>query len=111
MNNLSNHNPEFINHNGDDRNLLWEYLQSLNPEALANMSKPSPSAAQVMERNVRGMLGVLPPEHFQMEITTTAENLSRLLASAMMSGYFLHNAEQRLALEESVAGGSDESEG
>jgi hypothetical protein len=55
-----------------------------------------------MERNIVGMLGTLPPEHFGMTITTSREHLGRLLASAMIGGYFLHNAEQRMAFEKSL---------
>lgn len=82
--------------------MLWQYVQSLNPEAAAQLSKPSLSAVQVMERNIMGMLGGLPNEHFDVTISTNRENLGRLLASAMISGYFLHNAEQRMAFEQSL---------
>jgi hypothetical protein len=49
-----------------------------------------------------GMLGTLPSEHFGVMINTNRENLGRLLASAMMSGYFLRNAEQRMDFEKSL---------
>jgi hypothetical protein len=81
---------------------LWQYVQSLNPETIAQLSKPgSPEVFQVIERNIIGLLGGLPSEHFDVQITTTREHLGRLLASAMISGYFLRNAEQRLTLEQS----------
>jgi hypothetical protein len=54
---------------------------------------------QVMERHVVAMLGHLPSEHFDISITTSRENLGRLMASAMMNGYFLRAAEQRMAFE------------
>lgn len=82
--------------------MLWQYVQSLNPEMIAQLSKPSPSAVQVLERNITGMLGTLPSEHFGVTITTSREHLGRLLASAMMNGYFLHSAEQRMAFEQSL---------
>lgn len=99
MNNLSNRQPEYVGNEGEGNNILWQYVQSMNPELIAKLSKPSPEACQVIERNLIGMLGSLPPEHFGVTITTTRENLGRLLASAMMSGYFLHSAEQRLGFE------------
>ncbi|MBD2180987.1 DUF760 domain-containing protein [Planktothrix sp. FACHB-1355] len=99
MNNLSNRSSEFFGNQSEGSNLLWQYVQSLNPETIAHLSKPSPEAVQVIERNLVGMLGGLPHEHFDVTITTTRENLGRLLASAMMSGYFLHNAEQRMGFE------------
>jgi hypothetical protein len=53
----------------------------------------------LIERNIIGLLGNLPPEHFGVTITTSRESLGRLLASAMMSSYFLRNAEQRMNFE------------
>jgi hypothetical protein len=41
-------------------------------------------------------------DQFEVTITTNRENLGRLLASAMMSGYFLRNAEQRMTFEKSL---------
>jgi hypothetical protein len=55
-----------------------------------------------MERNIIGLLGHLPSEHFGVTISTSREHLGRLLASAMMSGYFLRNAEQRMGFEKSL---------
>lgn len=98
MNELSNKNPEFFD-NSEGNNLLWQYVKSLQPEIITELSKPSSEAAKVMEGNLVGMLGTLPPEHFSVMITTSKENLGRLLASAMMSGYFLRNAEQRMGFE------------
>lgn len=101
---------------GESANQLWNYVQSLSQESVAQLSRPASSeAVQVMERNVMGLLGGLPPEAFDVTITTSREQLGRLLASAMMSGYFIRNAEQRMTLETSLgvfnptgeAGGSD----
>ncbi|MDY6940574.1 MAG: DUF760 domain-containing protein [Cyanobacteriota bacterium] len=81
-------------------NLLWDYVQSLSPETVSTLSKPSSTEVfQVIERNITGLLGNLPSDNFGVSITTSRENLGRLLASAMMSGYFLRNAEQRLTFE------------
>lgn len=100
MNNLSNRTPEFFGSQSKDGNLLWQYVQSMSPEDVAQLSKPSSNEVfQVMERTIMGMLGNLPPEHFNVTITTSRENLGRLLASAMINGYFLHNVEQRMAFE------------
>ncbi len=83
-------------------NLLWQYVKSLNPETIALLSKPnSQEVLQLMERNIAGLLGNLPSEQYGIKIDTTRENLSKLLVSAMMSGYFLRNAEQRMDLEKS----------
>jgi hypothetical protein len=81
---------------------LWNYVQTLTPETIAQLSKPeSHEVFQVMERNIIGLLGNLPSEHFGITVSTSREHLGRLLASAMMSGYFLRNAEQRMGFEQS----------
>jgi hypothetical protein len=101
VNDLSGHTPEYFE--GDANiNLLWDYVQSMSPETIAQLSKPMSSEVfQVMERNIVGLLGNLPSEHFGVTINTNRENLGRLLASAMISGYFLRNAEQRMVFEKS----------
>lgn len=82
-------------------NSLLRYVQGMDPEMITQLSRPASSEVmQVMEHNVVGLLGGLPSAHFDVSVTTNRENLGRLLASAMMSGYFLRGAEQRLAIEE-----------
>jgi Protein of unknown function (DUF760) len=103
VNNTSNRSPEFFDETGENANLLWQYVQSLSPETVSHLSRPTSNEVfQVMERNIVGLLGNLPPEHFGVTITTSREHLGRLLASAMISGYFLKNAEQRMAFEKSL---------
>jgi hypothetical protein len=102
LNNLSNRVPDFFGSESEGSDMLWQYIQSLNPETVAQLSKPSISALQFMERNIVGMLGTLPPDDFGVKITTSRENLSRLITSAMIGGYFLHNAEQRMVFEKSL---------
>jgi len=84
-------------------NVLWQYVQSMEPETIAKLSQPEPEVAQIMENSLMQMLGSLPSEHFDVAITTNREDLGRLLASAMMNGYFLYNAKQRLEFENSLS--------
>lgn len=102
MNN-PNRVSEFFGGNGEAGNILWQYVQSLSPETVAQLSKPTSNEVfQVMEHSIVGLLGNLPSEHFGVSVTTSRENLGRLLASAMISGYFLRNAEQRMTFEKSL---------
>lgn len=95
--------PQNIFASESEGNQLWQYVQSLSSETISNLSKPdSQEVFQVMERNIIGLLGNLPSEQFEVSITTNREHLGRLLASAMMSGYFIRNAEQRMAFERSL---------
>lgn len=103
MSNTSNQVSEFFDGESETGNLLWHYVQSLSADTVTQLSKPtSVEVFQVMERNIVGLLGNLPSEHFNLSISTNRENLGRLLASAMISGYFLRNAEQRMGFEDSL---------
>ncbi|BAY44651.1 hypothetical protein SAMD00079811_22520 [Scytonema sp. HK-05] len=105
MSNSSNRVSEFFNNDSETSDLLWQYVKSLSPQTVNQLSKPSSAEVfQVMERNIVGLLGNLPSEHFGVTITTSREHLGRLLASAMMSGYFLRNAEQRMNFEMALQG-------
>jgi hypothetical protein len=105
VNNPSQKVPEFFNGESENVNFLWQYVKSLSPETVSQLSRPtSQEVFQVMEHNIMGLLGNLPSEHFNVSITTSRENLGRLLASAMISGYFLRNAEQRMNFEMALQG-------
>ncbi|WP_144873771.1 DUF760 domain-containing protein, partial [Hyella patelloides] len=92
----SGNRPQSVFGNESEANQFWQYVQSLSSETISHLSKPdSQEVFQVMERNIIGLLGNLPNEQFDVAITTNREHLGRLLASAMMSGYFIRNAEQR----------------
>ncbi|WP_414543073.1 MULTISPECIES: DUF760 domain-containing protein [Nostocaceae] len=105
MNKPSNRVSEFFNGESETSNLLWQYVKALSPETVTQLSKPtSAEVFQVMERNIIGLLGNLPSEHFNVTVTTSRESLGQLLASAMMSGYFLRNAEQRMNFEATLQG-------
>lgn len=89
-------------------NPLLRYLQRQNPEVLAQVARSiSPEVKQIVSQNVRGLLGMLPSENFHVQVTTDQDNLSTLLASAMMTGYFLRQMEQRMELEVRLGNASD----
>ncbi len=105
--------PNFLNDNFDGRtsehmsesfeehpNPLLNYLQHQSPEVLARVAQSvSPEIKQIISQNVQGLVGMLPPENFNVQITTDRDNLAGLLASAMMTGYFLRQMEQRMHLD------------
>lgn len=109
MNQESNHSQNIFGSNENRVNNLWYYVQSLSPDTITKLSKPeSQEVFQVMERNIISLLGSLPSEHFDVSISTSREHLGKLLASAMMSGYFLRNAEQRMNFEKSLHTSSEQ---
>ena len=86
-------------------NPLLNYLQLQPPEVLAQVAKSvTPEVKQVISHNIQGLLGMLPSEAFSVKITTDRENLAGMLASAMMTGYFLRQMEQRMEMDDVLAG-------
>ncbi len=91
--------------NGDHPNELLKYLQHQSPEVLTRVAQAvSGEIKQIIAHNVQGLVGVLPGDGFNVQVTTDRENLAGLLASAMMTGYFLRQMEQRMELEHTVSG-------
>lgn len=105
--------PDFLNDNFEEHphqhlsdnfeenpNQLLKYLQHQPPEVLASVAQSvSPEIKQIISQNVQGLVGMLPAESFNVQITTDRDNLAGLLASAMMTGYFLRQMEQRMQLD------------
>ncbi|MGD1928481.1 MAG: DUF760 domain-containing protein [Leptolyngbyaceae cyanobacterium] len=111
-------NPErvdFVGLHVDDEagNQLLQYLKHQSPDVLSRVAQAvTPEIKQIISQNVQGLIGVLPGDGFNVQITTDRENLAGLLASAMMTGYFLRQMEQRMEMEVSLTGSllSDEDE-
>jgi CheY-specific phosphatase CheX len=102
-------NPELFDREPEDAqaNQLLQYIQHQSPEVLARVAKSvTPDIKQIVSQNVQGLVGMLPSENFNVQITTDRENLAGLLASAMMTGYFLRQLEQRMQLDEALTGTS-----
>ena len=99
-------NPEFLttdSNDGPDRNALIQYLQEQSPDVLQRVAKSASTDIQeIIRHNVQGLLGMLPGEQFEVKVTANRDNFASLLASAMMTGYFLRQMEQRKELEESL---------
>jgi 5,10-methenyltetrahydromethanopterin hydrogenase len=88
-----------------DENGLMQYLQQQNPETLERIARSvSPEIKEIITHNVKGLVGMLPSEDFAIQITTDRENMANLLASAMMTGYFLGQVEKRHNLESTLLG-------
>ena len=103
-------NPEFLTSDNESisGNSLIQYLQEQSPDVLQQVARSASGEIQdVIRHNVQGLLGMLPGEQFEVKIQTSRENLAGLLASAMMTGYFLRQMEQRMELEGSLMGTAD----
>jgi hypothetical protein len=107
-------NPEFLTTDNEAirGNSLIQYLQEQSPDVLQRVARSASGDIQdIIRHNVQGLLGMLPGEQFEVKIQTSRDNLAGLLASAMMTGYFLRQMEQRMELETSLigSGGLEES--
>lgn len=86
-----------------ERNTLIDYLQKQNPDTLERIAQSAtPEVREIITHNVQGLLGGLPTEGFNVQVVTDRHNLANLLASAMMTGYFLCQMEKRKDLEENL---------
>jgi hypothetical protein len=99
MSNLSHRQSDsFAPEENNDR--LWKYVQSLQPEIVTQLSTlESPELFQIIQKSIVAMLGNLPHDKYDTMITTSSDELGKLLGSAMIDGYFLRNVEQRLQIE------------
>ncbi|MCP9790579.1 DUF760 domain-containing protein [Vulcanococcus limneticus] len=98
-------NPEFLTSENEaiGSNSLIQYLQEQSPDVLQRVARSASSDIQdIIRHNVQGLLGMLPGEQFEVKIQASRDNLAGLLASAMMTGYFLRQMEQRMELEASL---------
>jgi hypothetical protein len=100
MNNLSHSQPEYFAPQ-ENQDQFWQYIQSLNPQTLSQLSQPnSPEVLEVIQKSIVAILGNLPHDRYNTMITTNRDELGKLLGSAMIDGYFLRNAEQRLEMQQ-----------
>lgn len=91
-----------------NNNSLLTYLKNQSPETLEQVAKHvSPEIRQVINHNIQGLVGMLPPSQFQVSVTTNHENLANLIGSAMMTGYFLSQMETRMKLDSAFGDGSE----
>ena len=99
-------NPEFLatdNNDASESNALIQYLQEQSPDVLQRVAKSASTDIQdIIKHNVQGLLGMLPGDQFEVKVTSSRDHFANLLASAMMTGYFLRQMEQRKELEESL---------
>ena len=103
-------NPEFLTSENEaiGTNSLIQYLQEQSPDVLQRVARSASGDIQdIIRHNVQGLLGMLPGEQFEVKIQASRDNLAGLLASAMMTGYFLRQMEQRMELEANLFASGD----
>lgn len=81
-------------------NKLHEYIQSQSMQDMARLaSEISPQVKQIIAGNVQALLGYLPGQEFQTTVAADKGSFQNLLASAMVTGYFMHAMENRMKME------------
>lgn len=92
----------FENLDSNSQNPLLAYLRQQSPETLDTIARSvTPEVRQIIAQNVQNLVGILPEQNFQVNISTDRENLAGMIGSAMMTGYFLSQMETRMKLERS----------
>ncbi len=81
-------------------NPLHEYIQSQSMQDMARLaSEISPQVKQIIAGNVQALLGHLSGQEFQTTVAADKGSFQNLLASAMVTGYFMHAMENRMKME------------
>ncbi|KAF9604446.1 hypothetical protein IFM89_006728 [Coptis chinensis] len=79
--------------------VISKMLKKIEPFDTCTVSKGvSPEAKDSMKRTISTMLGLLPSDQFSVSIRVSRRPLDRLLASSIITGYTLWNAEYRVSL-------------
>lgn len=90
-------------------NKLHEYIQSQSMQDMARLaSEITPQVKQIIAGNVQALLGHLPNQEFQTTVAAEKGSFQNLLASAMVTGYFMHAMENRMQMESLFTGEPEE---
>ena len=65
-----------------------KYVEEVQPGLIDQFMTRAPAeVVDAMRETVTSMIGTLPPQFFEVTVTTVAENLAQLMFSVMMTGY------------------------
>uniref|UniRef100_A0A7S1XDN7 Uncharacterized protein n=1 Tax=Compsopogon caeruleus TaxID=31354 RepID=A0A7S1XDN7_9RHOD len=91
--------PASRNDEEAESNPLYAAIKKFDPDDISSISKHvSEEAIEAMRRSLVGILGNLPAETFEVQITSEKNGLRQLLVSALTTGYSIRNAEFRMVL-------------
>lgn len=93
--------PDEDSGNTDARNnRLQKYIHAQSVQDMSRLAgEISPEVRQLIGANVQALLGYLPTSEFNTTVVASKENLQNLLASAMLTGFFMHAMETRMQME------------
>ncbi|KAL5224006.1 hypothetical protein ABZP36_010645 [Zizania latifolia] len=94
-----------------EKSALWNLIKDIEPLDLTIIQRDvPPETVDAMKRTVSGMLGLLPSDQFHVVIESLWNPFFKLLASSIMTGYTLYNAQYRLSLERTLEFAEEETE-
>ncbi|MGV3523947.1 MAG: DUF760 domain-containing protein [Candidatus Sericytochromatia bacterium] len=97
-------NPDDESPSEGRSNRLQKYIQGQSVQDMSRMATEiSSDVRQMIGSNVQALLGYLPASEFNTTVMASKESLQNLLASAMVTGYFMHAMETRMGMEELFA--------
>lgn len=81
-------------------NRLQKYIHAQSVQDMSRLAAEiSPDVRHLIGANVQALLGYLPASEFNTTVVASKENLQNLLASAMLTGFFMHSMETRMQME------------
>ena len=85
--------------NKSRKQIMLDFVNELMPstDLLSHLELP-PTSIVAIRQTVNNLIGTLPPEYFQITISSREENLAQLMYSVLMTGYMFCNAHHRLEL-------------
>ncbi|HEY9843663.1 MAG TPA: DUF760 domain-containing protein [Candidatus Obscuribacterales bacterium] len=81
-------------------NRLQKYIHGQSVQDMSRLATEiSPDVRQLIGANVQALLGYLPASEFSTTVMASKESLQNLLASAMLTGFFMHAMETRMQMD------------
>jgi len=92
-----------------EQNQFYKAIKEIEPPKLVSeFAQSAPKDVQIAVRATVGqLLGNLPSDVVQSDVTTSGKNLGSLMFSMQMTGYMFRNAEYRRSLTASLEGRDD----
>ena len=84
----------------EHKRFLAKYVNEVDPSVVDTFPKSAPPhVTEAMRSAVSGLTGNLPPQFFDVSISTVGDNLKSIMFSFLMTGYLFRNVEHHLELK------------
>lgn len=69
------------------RRALLDFVQAVEPKVIIDFGEQAPATVvDAMRTTVSNMLGTIPPQYFEVKVSSTGENLAQLMFSVLLTG-------------------------